>query len=180
MIEYYNETPSPIFSEEHTQFMVAAFREAEKALANDEVPIGAVVVHKGRIVGRGYNQIEKLQDATAHAETIALGAAASSLESWRLHECTLYVTLEPCMMCLGASLQSRVDTIVYGATDNRFGAISKTEYRRGAESAYRRWPTVIGGVMHDECKELIQSFFRMVRKRNKELGNRYEPNKQQS
>ena len=180
MIEYYNETPTPINSEEHIQFMEAAFREAQKALANEEVPIGAVVVHHGKIVGRGYNQIEKLQDATAHAETIALGAAANSLESWRLHECTLYVTLEPCMMCLGASLQSRVDTIVYGATDNRFGAISKPAYKEGAEAAYRRWPTVIGGVMHDECKELIQGFFRMVRKRNKDEGKRYAPGKQSS
>lgn len=174
MIEYYNDTESTDAQAEHYRFMEAAYNEALKALKNEEVPIGAVVVHNGAIIGRGYNQIEKLQDATAHAETIALGAAANALESWRLHECTLYVTLEPCMMCLGASLQSRVDTIVYGATDSRFGALEKPEHKEAAEDAYRRWPTVIGGIMKDECREIIQGFFQEIRKRNKEEGKRYK------
>jgi len=173
MIEYFNEEQNDQ-ENEHLHFMEAAFNEAQKALENDEVPIGAVVVHKGVIIGRGFNQIETLQDATAHAETIALGAAASSLGSWRLHECTLYVTLEPCMMCLGASLQSRVDTIVYGASDNRFGALEDKKYQKGAEAAYRRWPNVIGGIMQEECKALIQHFFQEIRKRNKEKGKRYK------
>ncbi len=149
-------------------FMRAALREAEKAFENEEVPIGAVVVHNNRIVGRGYNMIEKIQDATAHAEVIAIGAAAKEVGSWRLHECTLFVTLEPCMMCLGASLQSRVNRIVFGASDSRFGAVTTRSYQENAEEAYKRWPSVTEGVLAEKCKELIQSFFKKIRKKAKE------------
>ncbi len=150
------------------RFMSLAFNEAMRALDNDEVPVGAVIVHNNRVIGRGFNQIEKLQDATAHAEIIAIGAAASHLETWRLNDCTLFVTLEPCMMCLGAILQSRIARVVFGASDNRFGAMETSIYREGAEDAYRRWPEVTGGVMKDESKELIQSFFQKIRKISKE------------
>ncbi len=161
------ETPQPM--QEHALYMQAALREAHKALDNEEVPIGAVVVHDGRIIGRGYNQIELLQDPTAHAEILAIGAAAEHLGSWRLHECTLYVTLEPCMMCLGASLQSRINTIVYGAADSRFGALETQQYKETAEGAYRRWPVVVGAVLQEECKAIIQLFFKGIRAKNKAL-----------
>lgn len=164
-MEIYFEEERPTLN--HTLFMKAAFREAEKALANDEVPIGAVIVHDGKIIGKGYNQIELLQDATAHAEIIAIGAASEIRETWRLNDCTLYVTLEPCMMCLGAIMQSRIDRIVYAASDNRFGAIESSTYRETAETAYRRWPEIIGGVMQEESRALIQHFFKGVREKNK-------------
>lgn len=149
-------------------YMKEAFIEAKKALGNNEVPIGAVVVHNSKIIGRGYNRIEKDQIAPAHAEIIAINNASRYLNTWRLEDCTLYVTLEPCMMCLGASLQSRISTIIYGASDNRFGAISREEYKAGAMSAYRRWPLVIRGIMEDESRELIQQFFKEIRKKAKE------------
>lgn len=151
----------------HTLFMKAAFREAEKALGNEEVPIGAVIVHDGLIIGKGYNQIELLQDATAHAEIVAIGAASESRKTWRLNDCTLYVTLEPCMMCLGAILQSRIERIVYAASDNRFGAIESSVYRETAELAYRRWPEIVGGVMQEESRAMIQHFFKGIREKNK-------------
>lgn len=150
-------------------FMAAALREAENAFKNEEVPIGAVVVLDNKIIGRGFNMIEKMQDATAHAEVIAIGAAAKEAGSWRLHDCTLYVTLEPCMMCLGASLQSRVKRIVFGASDSRFGAVTTRPHREVAEEAYRRWPEVTGGIMADEAREMIQAFFKMIRQRTKDL-----------
>jgi tRNA(adenine34) deaminase len=150
------------------RFMSAAFDEALRALDNDEVPVGAVIVHNNRIIGRGYNQIEKLQDATAHAEIIAIGAAANQLETWRLNDCTLFVTLEPCMMCLGAIMQSRISRVVFGASDNRFGAMESTVYREGAELAYRRWPEIRGGLMKEESRDLIQSFFKKIREKSKE------------
>lgn len=151
----------------HNLYMKAAFREAEKALANDEVPIGAVIVHDGQIIGKGYNQIELLQDATAHAEILAIGAASEARETWRLNDCTLYVTLEPCMMCLGAILQSRIERVVYAASDNRFGAIESSIYRETAELAYKRWPEVIGGVLQEESRAMIQHFFKGIRAKNK-------------
>ncbi len=149
-------------------FMTAALREARHAFENEEVPIGAIITHGDQIVGRGYNMIEKIQDATAHAEIIAIGAAAQKVGSWRLHECTLFVTLEPCMMCLGASLQSRVKRIVFGASDSRFGAVTTRSYKESAEEAYRRWPEVTEGVLADECREIIQTFFKKIRAKAKE------------
>ncbi|MGM0443928.1 MAG: nucleoside deaminase [Fibrobacterota bacterium] len=148
-------------------FMRRAYAQALKAFGNDEVPVGAVITHENRIVGTGYNQIEKLQDATAHAEIVAIGAAANARGTWRLNECTLYVTLEPCMMCLGAILQSRVERIVYAAGDSRFGAVESGVYREYAFPAYRRWPEVTAGVMLDESRALIQEFFRKIRQKKK-------------
>ena len=106
------------------QGMRAALRDAEAAGAADEVPVGCVIVHDGLVIGRGRNQTEGLQDATAHAEVLAIGAASGALESWRLHECTLYVTLEPCAMCAGAIVLARVGRVVYGASD-KIGAYVK-------------------------------------------------------
>ena len=148
------------------QYMYMALQEACKALDDGEVPIGAVIVHEGRVIGRGYNRIEALNDATAHAEIVAIGAASTSLETWRLNDCTLYVTLEPCLMCLGAILQSRVGRVVYGASDNRFGAIETFQYKDQAAESYHRFPETVGGVMKEECKALIQSFFKSIRKKD--------------
>ncbi|MBT8386037.1 MAG: nucleoside deaminase, partial [Ignavibacteria bacterium] len=111
-----------IFSEEKYRFMFSALQEAEKALEDNEVPVGAVVVKDDKIIGRGYNQVERLKDATAHAEMLALTAAANHLGQWRLEKCSIYVTLEPCTMCTGALLTSRLNTLYFAAHDAKFGA----------------------------------------------------------
>jgi tRNA(adenine34) deaminase len=150
----------------HEYYMNLAYQEALKAFDEGEVPIGAVIEKGGSILGRGYNRIEALNDPTAHAEILAIGAATSALSTWRLNECTLYITLEPCLMCLGALLQSRIDRIVYGASDNKFGAIETFSYKDLARESYRRFPETVGGVMLEECKVLIQNFFHKIRKKN--------------
>lgn len=152
--------------EEYLRFMNIAYQEALKALDEGEVPVGAVVVRDGQVIGRGYNRIEKCGDATAHAEIIAIGAASDSAGSWRLNGCTLYVTLEPCIMCLGAIMQSRIDAVVYGATDPRFGALRSDRHRDEIERAYRRFPLVVPGVLERPCGDLLTSFFAGLRKKN--------------
>ncbi|HMD67784.1 MAG TPA: nucleoside deaminase [Chitinivibrionales bacterium] len=145
------------------ELMNAAFQEAVKALDEGEVPVGAVVAKDGRIVGRGYNRVENLFDATAHAEVVAIGAASAQLTTWRLSGCTLYVTLEPCIMCLGALMQARIDSIVFGATDPRLGAVDTHLYRNELERAYRYFPAITRGVMQEECGRLLTSFFANIR-----------------
>lgn len=147
-------------------FMRAAYQEALKALDEGEVPVGAVIVKNDSIIGRGYNRIEQLADATAHAEIIAITAAASSLATWRLDGCALYVTLEPCIMCLGALLQSRIGGIIYGAADPRLGAVNTTSYRERLEKAYGFFPAITQGLMAQECGELLSSFFRELRNKS--------------
>jgi len=154
------------------KFMKKALDEAQKAFANDEVPIGAVVVKDGKIIAKGYNKIELKQNPTAHAEIIALAAAAKKTGTWRLDDCELFVSLEPCVMCLGACFQARVKRIVFGAGDSRYGAVSNKKYIEIAKSAYMREPEIIGGVCQDECKELLQTFFKQVRAKNKAQKNR--------
>ena len=148
------------------RFMNLAYQEALKAFDEGEVPVGAVVVKNGAVTGRGYNRIEALGDATAHAEIIAIGAASNSLQSWRLEGCSLYVTLEPCLMCLGAILHSRIDRIVYAAADPRLGAIDTFSYRMEAERAYRRFPFITSGVLSDTCGDLLSSFFQALRSKD--------------
>ncbi len=139
-------------------FMHAALAEARLALDEEEVPIGAVVVHEDRIIGRGHNQRETLNDPTAHAEMIAITAAAAQLQSWRLEGCTLYVTLEPCAMCAGAIVQARVDRLVFGATDPKAGAcVSLYQITSDSRLNHRIVPT--SGVLREECAELLQQFF---------------------
>jgi tRNA(adenine34) deaminase len=152
---------------EPVYFMQAALQEALKALDEGEVPVGAVVEKSGSIIGRGYNRIEQLKDATAHAEIIAITAAANSLATWRLDGCTLYVTLEPCIMCLGALLQSRVSAIVYGTQDPRLGAVDTRLFRSDLEQAYGYFPETASGLMAQESAHLLCSFFRELRKRDK-------------
>ena len=142
--------------------MKQALREAEKAFDEDEVPVGAVVVHDGRIIGRGYNQIERLQDPTAHAEMIALTAAANHLKSRRLEGCTMYVTLEPCPMCAGALVLARVPTLVFAAYDPKAGAcgtlMNIPQDKRLNHSIY-----VIPGICDKESEELLKGFFGRIR-----------------
>lgn len=138
--------------------MLAAVAEARKAESADEVPIGAVVVHLGRIIGRGGNQRETLSDPTAHAEMIAITAAASELASWRLEGCTLYVTLEPCPMCAGAIVQARIPRLVYGAADPKAGACESL-YQICSDKRLNHRAEVVSGVLAEECAELLQQFF---------------------
>lgn len=143
--------------------MRAALDEARAAIAHDDVPIGAVVVSDdGRVLGRGRNERELLEDPTAHAEVLALRAAAAELGSWRVLDATLYVTLEPCTMCAGAIVLSRVPRVVYAATDPKAGAAGSV-LDVLADSRLNHRPEVVGGVLADEAADLLRSFFRARR-----------------
>jgi tRNA(adenine34) deaminase len=148
------------------QFMRQALREAEAALDTEDVPVGAVVVHDGHIIGRGRNQREALKDPTAHAEMIALTAAASALGSWRLIGCTLYVTLEPCTMCAGAMVLARVERLVYGADDPKAGACGSV-YDIVGEGRLNHVVSVERGIMAGECADLLRTFFASQRAKGK-------------
>jgi tRNA(adenine34) deaminase len=143
--------------------MELALREAEVALARKEVPVGAVIVREGRVIGKGSNQIEMLQDPTAHAEMIALTAAASHLESRRLQDCTMYVTLEPCPMCAGAIVLARLPLLVFGAYDPKAGAVSSLFTITNDIRLNHRVHT-IGGVLEEKCGAILKEFFLQQRK----------------
>jgi len=138
--------------------MKQAIREAERAFEIEEVPVGAVIVHEGKIIGKGHNQIIKLNDSTAHAEMIALTSAANYLNSSRLNECTIYVTLEPCVMCAGALVSAKVNTLYFGAFDPKAGACG-TLFNITQSAILNHQVKTIGGILEDECKFLLQSFF---------------------
>lgn len=140
------------------KFMRQALNEAEKAFELEEVPIGAVVVAGDRVIGRGHNLVETLQDATAHAEMQALTAAASTLGGKYLQECTLYVTVEPCVMCAGAIAWSQIGRVVWGADDPKKG------YRRYSERIFLPKVQLRGGVLKAECEELMARFFAGLRR----------------
>ena len=144
------------------RWMEQALREAEQAYKRKEVPIGAVIVHDGRIVGRGYDQIETLQDPTAHAEIIAITAAAAHLQNRRLEDCTVYVTLEPCAMCAGAIVLARIPRLVYGAADPKAGACG-TIYNIVKDKRLNHSLAVVNGVLEKRCGEILQNFFVKVR-----------------
>jgi tRNA(adenine34) deaminase len=146
----------------HEQWMKQALREAEHAYQEDEVPVGAVIVHDGKIIGRGHNQIERLQDPTAHAEMIALTAAANHLQSRRLEGCTMYVTLEPCLMCAGAVVLARIPTLVFGSFDPKAGACG-TLYNIPQDKRLNHTIHVIPGTLDRESEELLKKFFGRVR-----------------
>src|SRR4051812_31813747 len=139
-------------------WMRVAIEEARKALDHADVPVGAVVVHQDEVVGAGHNERERRQDPTAHAETIALQAAARRRGSWRLLDCTLYVTLEPCAMCAGAIVLARVPRVVYGTADPKGGAAGRV-LGVPAEPRLNHRPVVDGGVLADECAGLLREFF---------------------
>jgi tRNA(adenine34) deaminase len=139
-------------------FMRLALREAERALEHDDVPIGAVVVHEGEVIGAGRNERELRQDPTAHAEMIALREASRALSSWRLMDAVLYITLEPCAMCAGAIVLARVSRVVFGATDPKAGAAGSVLDVLGEPRLNHR-PEVAGGLLADEAAALLQDFF---------------------
>jgi tRNA(adenine34) deaminase len=147
------------------RWMAEALREARKALEADEVPVGCLLVHDGRIVGRAHNQRETLHDPTAHAEMIAITQAAEALQSWRLTGCTLYVTLEPCAMCAGAMVLGRIDRLVYGATDPKAGAVESV-FRILDEPRLNHRAPVTKGVLAEECGAILSEFFRAKRNRS--------------
>ncbi|HHW54394.1 MAG: tRNA adenosine(34) deaminase TadA [bacterium] len=147
---------------QHEEFMGEALAEARKALALEEVPIGAVLVREGRIVGRGYNLRETQGDPTAHAEIIALREAARLLGTWRLADTTMYVTIEPCPMCAGALVLARVAHLVYGAPDPKGGGVDSL-YKIGQDGLLNHTFTVTGGVLEEECAQLLRDFFRRLR-----------------
>ena len=142
---------------EDERFMRQALTEARKAFEQGEVPVGAVVVWNGRIVGRGHNLVETLSDATAHAEMQAITAAASSVAGKYLAECKLYVTVEPCIMCAGAIGWAQVSRVVWGADDPKKG------FRRYSEAVFHPRTTVARGVLREECEELMNGFFAGLR-----------------
>jgi tRNA(adenine34) deaminase len=149
---------------EDERWMDAALAEAARAEEHDDVPIGAVVVHAGRVIGAGHNEREHRKDPTAHAEVLALREAAATLRSWRVLDSTLYVTLEPCAMCAGAIVLARVPRVVFGCTDPKAGAAgSVLDVLDVAQLNHR--PAVVGGVREAECAELLQAFFRVRRGR---------------
>ena len=148
----------PHFFPRDEYFMRLALREAERALEHDDVPIGAIVVHEGEVIGAGRNERELRQDPTAHAETIALREASRALSSWRLVDAVMYITLEPCAMCAGAIVLARVSRVVFGATDPKAGAAGSVFDVLGEPRLNHR-PEVAGGLLGDEAGALLQDFF---------------------
>jgi tRNA(adenine34) deaminase len=147
-------------------WMLQAIKQAVAAAELDEVPVGAIIVHKGKIIGTGYNQREQLNDPTAHAEMIAITQAASVVQTWRLSECTMYVTLEPCPMCAGAIVNSRISRLVYGAADPKAGAVDSLFRLLDDPRLNHRTPSV-GGVLGVECGQLLSQFFLLKRQMGK-------------
>jgi tRNA(adenine34) deaminase len=142
----------------HAAWMRKALDQAMQAFEQDEVPVGAVIVYEGRVIGEGYNQRETLQDPTAHAEMLAMTQAAQELGSWRLLDCTLYVTLEPCPMCAGAIVQSRLPRLIYGTTDPKAGACHSL-YSITDDPRLNHRVQVVGGVLQPECQSILREFF---------------------
>ena len=158
---------STVLIRDDEQGMRAALREAAASESRDEVPVGCVIVHDGLVVGRGHNQVEALQDATAHAEIVAIGAASGTLGSWRLQDCTMYVTLEPCAMCAGAIVLARLDRLVYGAADPKAGGCGSV-LDVVHEPRLNHRVEVTAGVLAEECGGLLKRFFQDKRRKPEE------------
>lgn len=150
---------------EDEAFMREALRLAEKAAAAGDVPVGAVIVKDGNIIARGYNQREAGHSATAHAELSAIEAACHAAGSWRLHGCTLYVTLEPCPMCAGAIINARLDRVVYGAKDEKAGACGSVVNL--FEMGFNHRPILKSGILEEECGTVLSRFFAALRSKGK-------------
>ena len=159
-----------IASEGDAAFMREALRQAKKAYTAEEVPVGAVVVRAGRIIAKAYNQVEMLKDATAHAEMLALTQAEAAVGDWRLTDCDLYVTKEPCVMCAGALVHARIHRVIFGCPDDRGGAA-------GSIMNVLQMPTlnhrcdISSGVLQNECAALLQDFFKQKRVRSSEQNS---------
>ena len=150
--------------ENDATFMSEALRLAQKAYAAEEVPVGAVVVRAGRIIARAYNQVELLKDATAHAEMLALTQAEAAVGDWRLIDCDLYVTKEPCVMCAGAIVHTRIRRVIFGCADVRAGAAG-TVMNLLQSPDLNHACEITAGILQAECAQLLQSFFQAKRKR---------------
>jgi len=144
--------------------MMLALKEAQKANEIDEVPIGAVIVKDGKVISKAHNLREKNQSATAHAEVLAINKACRKLNSWRLDGCVLYVTLEPCTMCIGASILSRVDGIVFGAKDPKGGSLGSL-YDISLIKGFNHYPWVVSGICEEESSVILKEFFKNKRKK---------------
>lgn len=154
--------------------MEIALQEAARAAEKEEIPVGAVVVCQGRVIGRAHNRREELQRPTAHAEILALESSSSALGGWRLHECALYVTLEPCIMCVGAILQARIARLVFGCLDPKGGAVESL-YRLCEDPRLNHRLEVTRGVLENECGRILSQFFvRLRAKDSKEKAARTE------
>ncbi len=151
-----------LYPEEKYRFMYAALQEAEKAMEDGEVPVGAIIVHKNKLIGKGYNQVERLHDPTAHAEMIAVTAAAAHLGNWRLNDCEIFVTLEPCIMCTGALLAARIKSIYFAAFDTKVGACGSI-YNLAEEGRTNHKIKIYSGLYASESENLLQSFFEKLR-----------------
>jgi len=138
--------------------MQIALNLARKAFDEDEVPVGAVIVHEDQVIARAHNQIKTLKDPTAHAEMIAITQAAAHLKNERLNGCSLYVTIEPCAMCMGASILARIETIIYGANDTKTGACG-SQVNLSKKGLFNHTIETIGGILEPECRTILQKFF---------------------
>jgi tRNA(adenine34) deaminase len=147
---------------DHSIWMKQALVQAQKAFEAEEIPIGAIVVHNGKIIGRGYNQREQLNDPTAHAEIIAITAAANTIGDWRLNNCSLYVTKEPCPMCAGAIINSRLEMVIFGTYDEEAGCCGSL-YQLCGDPRFKTKVAVKGGILEKESLSLIQDFFKVRR-----------------
>ena len=147
----------------HEIYMRASLQQAELALSENEVPVGAVIVRNERIIAAAHNQREQLRDPTAHAEMIAITQAAEAVGGWRLLECTLYVTLEPCPMCAGAILQARIPSLVYGAADPKAGAVSSL-FRLLGDARLNHRTEVVPNVLDEDCGRILSEFFSQRRR----------------
>ena len=147
------------------EYMAEALQLALEALDHDEVPVGAVIVQNGRIIGRAHNQRELLNDPTAHAEMIAITQAAEHVGSWRLENCTMYVTLEPCAMCAGAMVLARLPRLVFGARDPKTGAVGSL-YDIPRDTRLNHRIEVTSGILEEECGQILTEFFRKKRGKN--------------
>lgn len=148
---------------EHHKYIIQALNLAKTAYSKNEVPVGALIVKDGQVVGKGYNQTEMLKDSTAHAEMIAISSACATVDSKYLTGCTLYVTLEPCPMCAGAVVWSKISRVVFGAMDSKAGACG-TLFNIASNRKLNSSAEVIHGIMENECSELLKKFFRERRK----------------
>ena len=148
----------------HESWMNLALIEARKAFRNKEIPIGAIIIKDNKIIGKGYNQVELLKDSTAHAEMIAITSAANSLSDWRLNESSIFITKEPCPMCAGAILNSRIKFIGFGMHDNNMGSCG-SYYDICRDKSGKNKPMIVGGILESDCTYLINKFFSDLRKK---------------
>ena len=171
MIQIINKGTTMSIKNLDEQFMSEAIIEAKKAETMDEVPIGAVIVLNGEIIARAHNLRETRQNAIAHAELLAIDEACQKLGTWRLENAILYVTLEPCPMCSGAIILSRINRVVYGAKDPK-GGCAGTFMNLLEDERFNHQSEVVAGVLEEECSKLLTDFFRQIRERKKQAKNR--------